>query len=154
MALLPPPLPIPPTDPAPTPSILRPSIAFVANPNSIAIGTTSRLTWMSLRTNDCELKEGTSVIANGTSGSVTTSALSQNTTFTLTCVGDNGTGTASATVYVGQAAPASASSQLSAPAPTLTATSGTGGASSSSSAGAWCDPEWSWDVFVACLERP
>ncbi len=144
----------PPLTLAPTPTTLKPSVAFVANPRAIAIGASSRLVWTSFRSTECELKSGTDVIVRGgSSGAATTTALSQTTTFTLTCGGAGGTQSASATVYVGETPPESSGAAQS----SVGVTTGTSGASASSPSqtsntnSPYCDPGLPIDAFITCL---
>ncbi|MFZ2886209.1 MAG: hypothetical protein WA021_00130 [Minisyncoccia bacterium] len=149
------PVPAAPAQPGtPAPASQRPSIALAANPNSIAVGTSTRVTWTALRATQCQLQSGTTVIATGNpSGSWTSTALSQTTSFTIGCVGTAGTASATVTVYVGEAAPVA--TQLPQPAPTLTVSTGTGASVSSQLGGSqqqtWCDPQLPINAFISCL---
>lgn len=156
------PTPTQPTQPGttttPTPSTPAPSVALVANPSSIPVGTTSRLTWTSFRATECVVKKGSDIlVTGGATGSVRTPTLSVTTTYTLTCGGAGGTKSASATVYVGEQAPST--NTTSAPAPTLQVTTGTGATATSPTQtksttqnnSDYCDPGLPIDAFINCL---
>ncbi|HWO07417.1 MAG TPA: hypothetical protein VNM40_02425 [Candidatus Paceibacterota bacterium] len=154
--------PPPPPSTGTTTPAQQPSVVLVANPNAIAVGATSRLTWTALRATECVVRyqNGNVLASGGMQGNATTPSLSQTTTFVITCGGSGGTRDASTTVYVGEQPPASAG-QTSQPAPTIsTPTTGTGGAtagsppaSSSPQDSNWCDPGLDIDVFIYCLEN-
>lgn len=160
--ILPPQPPIvisPPPPNASTTPIQLPSVALVANPNSVPVNGTSTLVWTSLRSNECVVRyqNGSVLASGGAQGTATTPTLSQTVSFVLTCGNNNGTRSATTAVYVGEKPPASAPSQTSQPAPTINVTTGTGGATSgtgatSSNSSNWCDPSRPTDVFIACLQ--
>jgi hypothetical protein len=80
------------TNPAPT-------VSLSASPASVTAGTASTLTWASANASSCTASGAWSGI-QPTSGSVSTGALNQNSTYTLTCTGSGGSVSASATVSV------------------------------------------------------
>ena len=82
-----------------------PSVSLSANPAQIAEGGTSTLSWSATNASACTASAGWSG-AKAISGSQTTSALSQSTTFTLACTGAGGTTTRSVSVTVTPATPA------------------------------------------------
>ncbi|MEI6544342.1 MAG: hypothetical protein WCL60_12560, partial [Methylococcales bacterium] len=80
------PAPTPPTIPIPTPA---PTLTFSANPTSIAMGSTSVLTWSSTNTSAC-IGAGGWRGPEALSGTFTTPPLNSTTIYTLTCTGSDG----------------------------------------------------------------
>ena len=80
-----------------TTSTPAPTVSLQVNPDTVALGGTTQLTWTSTNASSCTASNGW---AGGkpTSGSATSSALSTNTTFTLTCTGAGGTASDSKSV--------------------------------------------------------
>lgn len=76
----------PPNAQCPVPVITAGS-GFYATPNTITPGQASTLTWSAANTTDCSVagENGLRQNFNGGSGSVSTGALTQSTTFTLIC---------------------------------------------------------------------
>jgi hypothetical protein len=88
-----------------------PTVTLTASPTNINSGETVTLTWSSTNANTCTAVGGagwTGQLAT-TSGTMTTSALMANTTFSLTCTGDGGT-SAPTTVLVTVMQPSSGGS--------------------------------------------
>ena len=86
---------------APAPPV--PTVTLTSSAASVTSGQSATLTWSSTNATSCTASGGW----NGTlatSGSQSTGALTQNSSFTLTCTGGGGTGTASVSVAVGAAA--------------------------------------------------
>jgi hypothetical protein len=82
--------------PAPTPV---PTVALSASPTSVAAGQASTLTWTSTNATGCTASGAWSG-TEPTSGSVSTGAINQTSTYSLTCTGSGGSATASTTVSV------------------------------------------------------
>ena len=76
-----------------------PTVTLTASPTSVSSGGVSTLTWSSTNATSCTASGGWSG-TKAINGSQSTGALSQNTTFTLTCTGAGGSATQSATVTV------------------------------------------------------
>ena len=77
------------------------AITLTANPTSVAYGGSSTLTWSAANVTSCSLTGPNSLSASGTSGSITTGALTADSTYTLTCTKTSGgTDTRSVTVDV------------------------------------------------------
>lgn len=88
-------------DPAPT-------VTLSASNTSVTSGGTVTLTWSSQNATSCTAAASPSNSAwsgsqNPSGGPVTTSAITANTTFSLSCTGGGGTGSASVTVNIGAA---------------------------------------------------
>ena len=66
-----------------------PTVTLTANPTSVASGATTELTWSSTDANTCTASGGWSG-TKATSGTETSAALTQNTTFTLSCSNTQG----------------------------------------------------------------
>jgi hypothetical protein len=69
------------------------TLTLSANPTTVTSGATTMLTWTTTNTSSCSATSSPSGVWSGTvvtSGSFTTPALTANTTFTLTCVGLDG----------------------------------------------------------------
>lgn len=79
-----------------------PTVALSASPTSVAAGAASMLTWNSANAATCTASGAWSG-PQPTSGSTSTGALNQNSTYNLTCTGTGGSTTASATVAIGPA---------------------------------------------------
>jgi hypothetical protein len=86
--------------PAPTPA---PTVALSTSPTSVTSGQSSTLTWASTNATACTASGAWSG-SKPTSGSVSTGAINQSSTYSLTCTGTGGTATASATVAVSSTA--------------------------------------------------
>lgn len=74
-----------------------------ASPNPVNSGTATTISWGSSNTSSCSVTQGGGSgfnTGNATSGSDSTSALSGNTTFAISCTGGYGTATANVTVSV------------------------------------------------------
>jgi hypothetical protein len=84
--------PVPVTTPAPT-------VSLSASPVSLTAGQASTLTWASTNTTACTASGAWSG-SQPISGSVSTGAINQNSTYILSCTGDGGSTSASATVTV------------------------------------------------------
>jgi hypothetical protein len=82
-----------------TPPPPAPTVALSASPTSVTSGQSSTLTWSSTNATACTASGAWSG-SEPTSGSVSTGALNQNSTYSLSCTGSGGTATASATVTV------------------------------------------------------
>jgi hypothetical protein len=89
--------------PAPTPA---PTVALNASPTSVTAGQASTLTWNSTNATSC-MASGAWSGTEPTSGSTSTGAINQTSTYTLTCTGAGGSATASATVTVSSPPPTS-----------------------------------------------
>jgi hypothetical protein len=82
--------------PAPTPA---PTVTLSVSPSSVTAGQSATLTWNSTNATSCTANGAWSG-SQPTSGSVSTGALNQNSTYGLTCTGDGGSAQASTTVSV------------------------------------------------------
>jgi hypothetical protein len=82
-----------------TPPPPAPTVALSASPTSLTAGQSSTLTWSSTNATSCTASGAWSG-SEPTSGSVSTGALNQNSTYSLSCTGAGGTATASTTVTV------------------------------------------------------
>jgi hypothetical protein len=82
-----------------TPSTPPPTVTLSASPTSLAAGQAATLTWSSTNAAACTASGAWSG-SQPTSGSVSTGALNQNSTYSLTCTGLGGSATATATVSV------------------------------------------------------
>lgn len=89
-------------DTTPPPAV--PTVTLTANPTTVTAGQGTTLSWNSTSATSCTASGAWSG-SQAISGSLTTGALSTNSTFTLTCTGSGGTTSASATVTVSQVAP-------------------------------------------------
>jgi hypothetical protein len=94
--------PVPVTTPAPT-------VSLSASPVSLTAGQASTLTWASTNTTACTASGAWSG-SQPISGSVSTGAINQNSTYILSCTGDGGSTSASATVTVSSGATGSTGS--------------------------------------------
>jgi hypothetical protein len=74
-------------------------VTLNASPTSVVPGSVSNLTWSSTNATSC-LAGGSWSGTRGTSGTFTTSALTANSTFTLSCTGTGGTASTSTSVVV------------------------------------------------------
>jgi hypothetical protein len=81
---------------------LPPTVALSASPTSVASGQSSTITWASTNATACTASGAWSG-SEPTSGSISSGALNQNSTYSLTCTGSGGTATASTTVTVSAA---------------------------------------------------
>jgi P pilus assembly chaperone PapD len=81
--------------PPPTP----PTVALSASPTSVTAGQSATLTWNSTNATSCSASGAWSG-SQPTSGSLSTGALNQNSTYSLTCTGTGGSASASTTVTV------------------------------------------------------
>jgi hypothetical protein len=91
-----------------------PTVTLAANPQLVAAGGTSTLTWTSTNATACTASGAWSG-AEPTSGTAGTGALSANATYSLVCSGIGGTSnTASATVTIGYSGPLTLSPQTAA----------------------------------------
>jgi hypothetical protein len=83
---------------------VKTTVHAYATPTLVAYGGTAKITWTSTDSNSCSTTP-TSKIATGTgigiAGEFTTTALTENTTFTISCAGDTGTRNQPVTVFVG-----------------------------------------------------
>lgn len=90
--------------PPPTPGPGAPTVSLSANPNNVASGGSSTLTWSSTNATDCNASGawgGVKLL----SGSESTGALTATSTFTLACTGTGGITSQSATVSVSASPP-------------------------------------------------
>jgi hypothetical protein len=85
----------------PTTITPAPTVTLSASPTSVTTGQSSTLTWASTNATSCNATGAWSITNLPTSGSQSTGALNQTSTYSLTCTGDGGSATASATVTVG-----------------------------------------------------
>jgi hypothetical protein len=76
-----------------------PTVSLKASASNVAQSGTVTLTWSSQNADTCTASGGWTGVQT-LSGNVSSSALTSNTTFTLTCTGPSGTGTQSASVTV------------------------------------------------------
>jgi PKD repeat protein len=76
-----------------------PTISLSASPSSVTAGQASILTWSSTSAGSCTASGAWSG-AEPTTGSVSTGAINQNSTYSLSCTGGGGTATASTTITV------------------------------------------------------
>jgi len=76
-----------------------PVVTLTANPDSVASGASSSLTWSAANATDCTASGGWSGARN-TSGSETVGPLTADSTFTLTCRGPGGSDAETATVRI------------------------------------------------------
>jgi hypothetical protein len=83
----------------PAPVILAPTITLSASPSTVTAGQSSTLTWNSTNATGCTASGAWSG-SQPTSGSVSTGALNQNSTYSLNCTGSGGSASASASVVV------------------------------------------------------
>jgi hypothetical protein len=83
---------------------VKTTVHAFATPSLVNYGDSARITWTSTDSNSCSTSP-TSKIATGTgigiAGEFTTTALTENTTFTISCTGDTGTRDQPVTVSVG-----------------------------------------------------
>lgn len=77
-----------------------PTVSLSASPTAVNAGQASTLTWSSTNANTCAGTGAWNNASLATSGSQSTGALNQTSTFNLSCTGDGGTATASTTVTV------------------------------------------------------
>jgi hypothetical protein len=84
---------------APVTVLAAPTVTLTASPANVVTGSASTLNWSSTNATSCTASAGWSG-TRGTSGSLPTGALSASTSYTLTCIGGEGTTPASATVTV------------------------------------------------------
>lgn len=87
------------------PIYIRPIVTLTASPTSVASGATTKLTWSSAHATSCTAS-GSWSGTRALSGTVTTSALTTNVVYQLTCTGAGGSTTALASVKVGTTKPA------------------------------------------------
>ncbi|MGH7241690.1 MAG: fibronectin type III domain-containing protein [Candidatus Saccharimonadales bacterium] len=144
--------------PPPPPPPPAPKVTLTASPTSVVKGTASKLTWSSQNATSCTAS-GSWSGAKAVSGSVSTGALSANSTYSLSCSGAGGTAKATAAVTVTTPAtppptggsgsptptPPSGSTGGSTPSPSThtgssTSTSGSNSSSSNSSANSNASP--------------
>lgn len=83
----------------PVPVNPAPTVALSASPTSVTAGQASTLTWTSTNATSCAASGAWSG-SEPLSGSASTGAVNQNSTYSLTCTGSGGTATASASVTV------------------------------------------------------
>jgi PKD repeat protein len=76
-----------------------PTISLSASPSSVVAGQASILTWSSTSASSCIASNAWSG-AEPTTGSVSTGAINQSSTYSLSCTGGGGTATASTTITV------------------------------------------------------
>jgi hypothetical protein len=76
-----------------------PTVSLSASPASVTAGQAATLTWASTNASSCTASDAWSG-SQPTSGSVSTGALNQTSTYALTCTGDGGSAQASTTVTV------------------------------------------------------
>lgn len=88
----------------PTTITPKPTVALSASPTLATAGQSSTLTWSSTNATSCTAS-GTWSGAEPTSGSVSTGALNQTSTYSLTCTGAGGSATASTTITVSSSPP-------------------------------------------------
>ena len=81
-----------------------PTVSLASNPTSVASGGTVTLTWSTQNATACTAKDGWSG-SQQVSGTFTSSALTSNTVFTLSCTGPGGTTSQSVNVTVTSAPP-------------------------------------------------
>lgn len=119
-----------------------PTLSFSANPDSVNFNGTSDLSWSAQNATNC-VASGSWGGARNTSGSFRTSALTADSTFSLTCNGAGGSVTGNVTIAVGSPPPQMPTISLSA-APTSVAYNGnttiawsTTNATSCTASGAW-----------------
>ena len=86
----------------PTTVTTPPTLALSASPTTVNAGQSSTLTWSSTNATACSASGAWSG-SEPTSGSISTGALNQSSTYSLTCTGSSGSATASATVTVNTA---------------------------------------------------
>ena len=67
-----------------------PTVALTATPTSIDYNATSTLSWTVTNATSCTASDGWTGSKNATSGTEESASLTADTTFTLTCTGDNG----------------------------------------------------------------
>ena len=91
-----PPAPTPVTPPSPTPSVAT-TLTLTATPATLVSGANTVIAWSATNATSCALSGG--ITSTQVSGSVTTQALTTNTTYTATCTGSS-TITKSVTVTV------------------------------------------------------
>ena len=87
--------------PTPTPA---PTVSLSATPTSVSAGSASVLTWNSTNATSCTASGAWSG-TQPTSGSASTGALNQTSTYTLSCTGDGGSATGSVVVSVSPVVP-------------------------------------------------
>jgi len=83
----------------PNPVTSPPAVTISATPTSVTAGNAAILTWNASNANSC-IATGAWSGSQPVSGSISTGALNQSSTYTLTCTGDGGTSSGSATVTV------------------------------------------------------
>lgn len=83
-------------------SMPAPTVALSATPSSVSTGQASTLTWTSTNADSCS-SSGAWSGTKHPSGSTSTGALNQISTYTLTCMGNGGSASASTTVTVSPA---------------------------------------------------
>ena len=79
---------------------IAPNLTITASPTSVYTGETSTISWSDSTAGDSCTVSGGGINASGTSGSATTSALTQTTTVTLSCNGAGGSDTKTTTITV------------------------------------------------------
>jgi len=77
-----------------------PSVSVTANPSSILVGETSTITWASTNTISCEVNDMN--VETGKEGSFSTGVLNESKSYSVTCLGENGSISGNAFVYVGE----------------------------------------------------
>jgi hypothetical protein len=82
--------------------IPAPTVSLGASPSTVVAGQASTLTWNSTNATTCNASGAWSG-SKPTSGSASTGALNQTSTYTLTCIGPGGSGSSSTTVTVNPA---------------------------------------------------
>jgi hypothetical protein len=80
-----------------TVTVINPTISISASPATVRSGDTTTITWSATSVNSCTVT-GPGVSTSGSSGSLTTPAITSQSTYTLSCSTDGGTVTATTTV--------------------------------------------------------
>ncbi|HTB64661.1 MAG TPA: hypothetical protein VK727_00435 [Steroidobacteraceae bacterium] len=119
------------------------TVSLVANPQSVAAGGTSVLTWTSTNATSCTASGGWTGV-QATSGTQMTAAVTTGTSYSLTCTGPGGAGTpAAVTVAVVAMTPAATASLMASP--SSVATGGTSTLTWSSTNAASCTASGAWN---------
>jgi hypothetical protein len=80
-----------------------PTVTLSASPSSVTAGQSATLTWNSTNASSCNASGAWNIQGLATSGSMSTGAINQTSTYSLMCSGDGGSASTSATVTVSSA---------------------------------------------------